>query len=73
MKSAALQEMIKKIFSDETLKARFIASPESVISGYSLNEEETRAVLGTFRMAQTGDSTLEAAITAKDGWAAPAP
>jgi hypothetical protein len=73
MKSTTLQGMIKKIFSDEALKARFIASPESVISGYSLNDEETRAVMGTFRMAQSGDSTMEAAITAKDGWSSPAP
>ena len=47
MKSQALQEMIKKIFSDEKTKSQFMASPESVISSYSLTETERKAVLCT--------------------------
>ena len=65
MKSQALQEMIKKIFSDEKTKSQFMASPESVISNYSLTETEKKAVLSTHaRLAPTaGNSTqLEAVI-----------
>lgn len=47
MKSQALQEMIRKIFSDEAIKAQFVSSPESVISQYSLTETEKTAVLNT--------------------------
>ena len=47
MKSAALQEMVKKIFSSEETKSQFIANPNSVISQFGLTETEKNAVLTT--------------------------
>jgi hypothetical protein len=70
MKSSTLHDMINKVFGDETLKARFLAHPESVLSEYTLSDEETRAVLSTHRMFTAGNTSLEAAITAKEGWGA---
>jgi len=42
MKSPQLQEMVRKIFSDEEIKSQFITSPESVLSRYSLTDDEKR-------------------------------
>ncbi len=47
MKSEALQELVKKIFSSEETKAQFISDPDSVISKFELNETEKKAVLAT--------------------------
>lgn len=47
MKSAALQELVKKIFSDESTKKEFLSDPESVISRYKLTKQERSAVLST--------------------------
>ena len=47
MKSQSLQDLVKKIFSDEKAKAQFISDPEGVISQYSLTETEKKAVLST--------------------------
>ena len=47
MKSQSMQELVKKIFSDEKTKSQFIADPGSVISQYDLTEPEKRAVLAT--------------------------
>ena len=47
MKSKALQELVKKIFSDEKIKQQFISNPESVLSNFSLTGQEKRAVLNT--------------------------
>ncbi len=71
MKSEALQELVKKIFSDETTKARFMSNPESVISQYSLTEPEKKAVLTTHARLGlvTADSTrLAAAIEPYATW-----
>ena len=65
MKSQSLQNLIQKIFSDEKIKQQFISNPESVISKYSLTEQEKKAVLNTHAKLGlvTSDSTqLEAAI-----------
>ncbi|MDD4874536.1 MAG: hypothetical protein PHE15_06165 [Dehalococcoidales bacterium] len=47
MKSQALQEMIKRIFSDETTKQQFLANPNDVISQYKLTQHEKTAVMNT--------------------------
>jgi len=47
MKSQALQELVKKIFSSEETKSQFIANPDSVISQFKLTETEKTAMLAT--------------------------
>lgn len=47
MKSKALQEMIKKVFSDEKTKLQFMSNPESVLAQFKLTEQEKKAVLTT--------------------------
>lgn len=47
MRSAGLQELVKKIFSTEETKKQFIADPKSFISTYKLTESEQKAVLAT--------------------------
>jgi hypothetical protein len=48
MKTQALQDLVKKIFSDEATKAQFQSNPESIMSRFELSEEEKRAVLSTY-------------------------
>ena len=45
MESQALQELVRKIFSDEETKSQFAANPESVLSKFSLTECEKEAIL----------------------------
>jgi hypothetical protein len=71
MKSQALQEMVKKIFSDETTRSQFMACPESIISKFSLTKEEIEAVLSTHKMGLLSGNSAEAAIVAKGGWMSP--
>ena len=76
MKSQKLQEMVKKIFSSEETKSQFMSDPGSVISRFSLTETEKKAVLATHARLGlgTGNSPqLEATVTSKDTWFAPAP
>ncbi|MDO8715475.1 MAG: hypothetical protein Q7J73_01500 [Dehalococcoidales bacterium] len=47
MKSQALQELVKKIFSSEETKSQFMSDPDSVISRFDLTETEKRAVFAT--------------------------
>ena len=47
MKSLELQRLVKNIFGDETVKSQFISDPESVLSQFSLTEQEKSAVLKT--------------------------
>lgn len=47
MKSAALQEMVKKIFSSEETKSQFVSDPDSIISQFELSETEKKSVLVT--------------------------
>ena len=47
MKSAALQDMVKKIFSSEETKSQFISDPNSIISKFDLSEAEKKAVFAT--------------------------
>lgn len=47
MKSQALQELVKKIFSSEETKSQFVSDPDSVISRFNLTETEKKSVLVT--------------------------
>jgi hypothetical protein len=76
MKSQALQELIKKIFSDEKTKLQFMSSPDSVLAQFKLTEQEKKAVLNTHAKLGlvTADSQqLEAALDPTVIWNAPIP
>jgi len=76
MKSQALQELVKKIFSDERFKQRFISNPESVLSQFSLSKQEKKAVLNTYAklgLVASDSPQLEAAIKPTSGWFSPTP
>ena len=65
MKSQALQEFVKKIFSDEKTRSQFESDPNSVLTQYNLTDQEKKAVLNMHAKLGlvTGDSQhLEAAI-----------
>ena len=71
MKSSQLQEMVRKIFSDEEIKSQFITSPESVLSRYSLTDDEKKAVRITHTrlgLASSGSVQLEAAVKSLLWW-----
>jgi N-acetylglutamate synthase-like GNAT family acetyltransferase len=65
MKSNTLQDLIKKVSNDEKIKKQFMSNPESVISQYSLNEQEKKAVLNAHTkigLATSDSGQLEAVI-----------
>ena len=71
MGSQALQELVKKIFSDEESKAQFMANPDSVLSKFSLTEDEKKAVLtthGRLGLVTSDSAQLEAAIGPTVWW-----
>jgi thiamine biosynthesis lipoprotein ApbE len=71
MKSQALQELVKKIFSDEKTKFQFMSNPDSVLVQFNLTEQEKRAVLNTHAKLGlvTSDSQhLEAALDPAAIW-----
>jgi hypothetical protein len=71
MKSQALQEMIKKIFSDEKTKLQFMSNPESVIAQFKLTEQEKKAVLNTHArlgLATADSQQLEAVLEPLSFW-----
>ena len=45
MQSRSLSELVKKVFGDEDVKQQFISNPDSIMSQFSLTEQEKRAVL----------------------------
>jgi hypothetical protein len=66
-----MQDLVKKIFSDESTKARFVSDPDSVLSEYSLTEPEKKAMMGTyFKLGLvTGNSQqLETEIGPMGAW-----
>jgi hypothetical protein len=76
MKSQALQEMIKKVFSDEKTKLQFMSNPGSVLDQFNLTEQEKKAVLNTHAklgLVTTGSQQLEAVIDPTANWLAPIP
>lgn len=71
MKSQALQEMIKKVFSDEKTKLQFMSNPESVLAQFNLTEQEKKAVLNTHAklgLATADSQQLEAALDPLTYW-----
>jgi hypothetical protein len=76
MKSQALQDLIKNIFNDEKSKAEFMSNPDSVLSRFSLTEEERKAVLNTHAklgLVTSDSQQLEAALDPTWIWTAPTP
>ncbi len=70
MKSQALQELVKKIFSSEATKSQFISNPDSVISRFELTETEKKAVLATHARLGlvTGNSNQLSAVVGPLSW-----
>lgn len=71
MNSQSLQEMVKKIFSDESTKEQFMANPNHVISRYNLTEHEKTAVLHTHArlgLATSNSTQLATGIQAALFW-----
>jgi hypothetical protein len=71
MKSQPLQELVKKIFSDEKTKKQFISNPEDVLSKFSLSEQEKKAVLSVHAkigLATSDSGQLEAMIGPTGTW-----
>lgn len=71
MKSQALQELVKKIFSSEATKSQFMSDPDSVISQFKLTETERKAVLANHANLGlvTGNTPgLKAAVGPLDYW-----
>jgi hypothetical protein len=58
MESQELKQLVSKIFSDKETREEFFRDPESVISRFSLTEQERKAVLSTHAKLGlvTGDS-----------------
>lgn len=76
MKSKALQELVKKIFSDEKTKSQFMSNPESVLAQFNLTEQEKKAVLSTHAklgLVTSDSQTLEAVLDPTTIWNAPTP
>ena len=76
MKSQALQELVKKIFSDEKTKSQFMSNPDSVLAQFNLTEQEKRAVLNKHARLGlvTADSPqLEEALDPTIIWLSPVP
>lgn len=76
MKSQALQQFVKKIFSDEKTRMEFESNPDKVFSQFDLTEQEKKAVLTTnakLGLATSNSSALEATLKATEQWWAPEP
>jgi hypothetical protein len=74
MRSQALQEMVKKIFSDEKTKLQFMSNPESVLAQFKLTDQEKKAVLSTHAklgLATADSQQLEAVLKPTVEWLAP--
>jgi hypothetical protein len=73
MKSQALQELVKKIFSDEKSKAEFISDPDSFLTKFTLTEQEKKAVLSLHAkvgLATSDSQQLEAVLDPTWTWTA---
>ena len=67
MKSQALQELVRKIFSDEKTQQQFRKDPDSVLARYDLTEQEKRAILKTHAklgLVAAGSEQLETILDA---------
>ena len=71
MKSQALQELVRKIFSDEEIKSQFLANPDGVLAKFPLTWEEKKAVLKTHArigLLNSDSAQLEAIIEPYEKW-----
>lgn len=71
MKSQALQEMIKRVFSDESTKQQFLANPNDVMSQYKLTKNERTAVMNTHAklgLATSNSGQLAASVEPMMYW-----
>jgi len=71
MESKSLQELVKKLFSDEKSKAEFLSNPDHILSQYDLTEQEKRAVLTSYTQLGlvTGNSAhLESTVGPANVW-----
>lgn len=76
MKSQALQQFVKKVFSDEKTRQEFESNPDKVLSRFNLTEQEKKAVLTTHAkvgLATSGSPALEAALDPTSSWYVPTP
>ena len=73
MKSQALQDLVKKIFSDEKTKSQFMSNPDSVLAQFNLTEQEKKAVLNIHAklgLVTSDSQQLEAALGPTWVWSA---
>jgi hypothetical protein len=71
LKSQALQELNRAIFSDENTKQQFLSDPNSVFSRFNLTDQEKTAVMGTYfkvGLVTRTSPQLEAAIQPLGFW-----
>lgn len=76
IKSQAIQELVKRIFSDEKTKRQFLKDPDTVLTQFNLTEQEKKAVLNTYTklgLVTSGSQQLEAALEATSDWFSPVP
>lgn len=71
MESQELKQLVSKIFNDKKTREEFMKDPDSVVSRFSITEQEKRAVLSTHARLGlvTGDSTqLDETIGPNSAW-----
>jgi hypothetical protein len=76
MQSKSVQELVKKIFTDEKTKAQFVSDPQSVMGNFSLTEQERRAILTTHTklgLVTSNSEQLEMTVIPNANWLAPIP
>jgi hypothetical protein len=67
----AMKDLVKRIFSDEATKTRFASDPDSLMSEFSLSENEKKAVTTTFAHLGTGSSgsaNMASTVGTMDEW-----
>ncbi len=49
MASKSVQELVKKLFTEEETRAQFQKDPESILSRSTLSDSEKRSILATYK------------------------
>jgi hypothetical protein len=76
METKRLQELVKKVFSDQKTRVEFEKDPEKVIARFKLTEPERSAVLATqmkLGLAAAGGVKLDEAVDPAIIWNSPIP
>ena len=76
METRALQELVKRVFSDEKMMIEFRNDPAKVMTRFRLTEAERKAVLATetkLGLATAGGPSLDEAIDPTILWNSPIP